>query len=255
MKYIWWIAFWITFVLLLWVWYICYEKIDNLQQEVLKLTTESIVVEKVWDMTCIWSWVNWEIRWHANCTYSWFNSKLYSGDIYNHNLNWYGIIDIDNKDWLTYTTTWKFILQEWLFYNWVLVAWLDNENYKRGVRIEKDNWLSLSLWETNTFFEWEIWEFNENWYLKYWTKYSMVTDGSNSDLQYYVWQFNNWVLSNWYLVNPWWCKKYKNGVITDITKTVTNTVYRNNIDITKGLVPINPLWSQSNPYNVKIELK
>lgn len=262
MKYSWRIAFSILLIIWLWLLYNSYEKTSGLEQKILSLTTEMTVVETIWDMTCIWSWVNWEIRWHANCTYSWFNSKLYSGDIYNHNLNWYGVIDIDNKDWLMYTTTWKSILQEWLFYNWVLVAWLDNENYKKGVRIEKDNWLSLSLWKTNTFFEWEIWEFDENWYLKYW--YSWVADLDSLDsldldsskLWYYVWEFNNWALSDWYLVGPWWCKKYINGVMTDVTKTVTNTVYRNNpIDITKGLVPINPLWSQSNPYNVKIELK
>ena len=229
MKYSWRIAFSILLIIWLWLLYNSYEKISRLEQENLNLTTKTTIIETIWDMTCIWSWVNWEIRWHANCTYSWFNSKLYSGEFYNHNLNWYGIIDIDHQELVEDSSlTFREILQEWFF--------LDGK---------------LMIWENDL----QIWFFDENWNLKKWIKWGKVLFWG-----YEVWEFLWWILLNWFYVNNFWCKQYENGIPKDITKTVTNTVtntvYRNNpIDITKGLVPINPLWSQSNPYNVKIELK
>lgn len=237
MKNIWRIAFIILLVAWILLWYFSYQKINYLEQEILDLTTETTVIETIWDMTCVWSWVNGEIRWHATCTYSWFNSKLYSGSFYNHNLNWYWIVDIDHQELNEDSALiLRDILQEWYFYNWKLKIW--------------------KIWGGILF---EIWFFEDDWNLRQWMREFFWG--------YDVWDFVWWVLFNWYSINsinfkdnPSWCKEYKNGVATDITKTVTktvtNTVYRNNnIKLDSPLWDFYKLWSKYNPYTVQLELK
>ena len=247
MKNIWRIAFIILLVAWILLWYFSYQKINGLEQEILNLTTETTVIEKIWDITCVWSWEKDEIKWQAICTYTWNNWWVYSWDFYNHTMNWLWKVEYNNGN-----------IREWYFYNRAIVAWKISENNWDAIKWlwtwDEDGVHSLEMWKIFTKSNGAIrmWDFQDG-ELSYWMFYFNIEWIEN----YTLGKFNNWdiIPNDWYFITSNWCAKLSNWNAKEITRTITNTVYRNNIKLDSPLWDFYKLWSKYNPYTVQLELK
>lgn len=175
-----------------------------------------------------WSSYKWDIRWHK---FNWRWTLVY-------------------KDWG---------VQEWYFYNWKFVAWKithSNGDSAKWLWREKDeNTLTLELWKSfrKSDGKTELGDF-ENSRLSYWMRY-LVLQWIES---YRAWNFSDWDIFNWYMIFPYWCGKFTNWNAEEITRTVTNTVYRDNgmqLSNKNPLWDYYSLWGKGNPYNVTVEFK
>lgn len=216
--------------------------------------TEREITESFWNITfrtCKWQWID-KIEGYAECVSSSWDT--YKWDVRWHNLNW---------KWIRINSNWDTL--DWYFYKWFFIAW--KVNWKNGDATKwmwtpQWSWSRIELWKIFMKSNWHIllWDFDENWNLSYWMKEYNGT--------FYVWDFNYNIFDiyntkytyNWYGVNNNWCSKVINWEPTEITrivtKTITNTVYRNNwIQLSNPLGDFYKLWSQYNPYTVKLELK
>ena len=202
--------------------------------------TEEKITETLWGRTCVWKWV-YKIEWYANCkTTDWWS---YAWDIRWHKFNW---------KWKLTTPDWE--IQDGYFYNWDFVAGkvsFSNGNASKWLRIPNDKWGStLESWKTFTKNNWQIliWDFDENWYLKYWM--------NSLNWSIVVGEFKNGWIYNWYLAFSNGCHLVSKWNIREITRTITNTVYRNNwIQLSNPLWDLYALWGKYNPYTVQLELK
>lgn len=214
------------------------------------------ITETIWNRTCTWKWVD-KIEWYTTCFSTIWSS--YEWDVRWHKLHWKW--KVVKKDWTIF---------EWYFNEWYFIAW--KITYKNGDAIRwlwspllnKDWESKLELWKRFTKIDWsiELGEFDNNDNLKYWMKEYNDT--------FYVWDFKFFITSNiedlnnafntkyiynWYVVNNNWCSKVSNRKPTDITrtvtKTITNTVYRN-IWFKSAL---SQQWTILNPYVVNLRIK
>ena len=173
---------------------------------------------------------------------------MYNWDVWGSTFNW---------QWKLVTPDWE--IQEWYFYNWKFRAGKvtkPNGDSVKWLWTKKDeNTSTLELWKVFHKDNWniELWDFN-NWYLSYWMRYTIL----NQIEAYWVWKFIEWSLNDWYMTFPYWCWKLINWNAEEITRTVTNTVYRNDwVQLSKSnpLWDFYKLWSKYNPYTVQLELK
>lgn len=220
--------FWLIIPLILLLW--C----DNLCNK-----TEREITETFWSRTCAWKWVD-KIEWYATCkTTDWWS---YFWDVRWHDFNW---------KWKLITSNWE--TQDGYFYNWSFIAGkvsFSNGDATKWLRTIIDNWTSmLEFWKNFSKKTWKImiWDF-DNWYLTYWM--------SSENWKTMAGEFRQWGLYNWYISVNNWCAMASNWNLREITRTITNTVYRNNgIQLSNPLGDLYKLWGKYNPYTVQLELK
>jgi len=199
-------------------------------------TSTKKITETIWNWTCVWQWVD-KIEWQANCkTQDWWT---YVWDVWWHNFNW---------KWKLITSNWE--IRDGYFYNWSFIAGkvsFSNGDALKWLRTIIDNWASiLESWKMFNKNSWVtiIWDFDENFNLKYWMK-------SYNWFMTAVWEFRDWDIYNWYISFDDSCWTVSNWNIKETTKTVTNTVYRNNW-LTSSL---GKQWTVLNPYVVNVNVK
>ena len=239
------------------VWIICFivcylifwNKIKHLQSENSKLQRQITetpnkkeITEYIWSWTCVWEW-EYQIEWYAKCnTSDWWS---YIWDVRWHSLNW---------KWVLTTPEWD--LSDWYFYNWNFVAWkISKSNWDavKWLRVKKDeNTITLDIWKIfrKNSGNIELWDFDISWNLSYWMKYTVIANV----WAYRVWEYKQWNIVNWYMIFPNWCWKFANGNATEITRTITNTIYTNNVINTPKNILWEP-WSITNPYRVELTVK
>lgn len=199
----------------------------------------TMVTEYLWSWICVWQWNFWEIKWYANCkTSDWWT---YNWDVWWHAFHW---------KWKLTTSGWQ--IQDWYFNNWDFVAWkVTFENGNSGKWLWSENWY-VELWKFFYKNNWniEFWEYDSNWNISYWMRQATISElGEVLN----VWNFKNNNLYNWYINVSKWCFRVINWNLTEITRTVTNTVYRDMW--VSWLSRLTQLWSIFNPYNVNVTIK
>lgn len=202
------------------------------------------ITENIWSRTCTWKWVD-KIEWYATCrTTDWWS---YVWDIRWHKFN---------GKWKLITSDWE--TQDGYFYNWNIIAGKVTKNNGNAIKWLRRNTSgdanTLELWKI---FQknWDIrlWEFDIEWNFTYWLYYTNILNTS----AYVVGKFQgNTLKTELYFIATDWCAKFSNWEYKEITRTITNTVYKNNwIQLSNPLGDFYKLWSQYNPYTVKLELK
>lgn len=202
-------------------------------------TPVTTVTEYIWNWTCVWQWRLREIEWYANCKRSdWWS---YEWDIWGSAFNW---------KWKLVTSEWE--IQDWYFYNWMMVAgkvtWGNGNSWKW---LWGENW-HVELWKFFYKSNWtiQIWEFDSNWDLSYWM--NKTTSPEFWEI-FYLWNFKYGFPYNWYITTSQGCSIAINWNISEVTRTITNTVYKN-VGI-NWLNRLNQLGSKLNPYNVNVTIK
>ena len=202
--------------------------------------SEKTITETFWIRTvrtCVWTWVD-KIEWYAECT-------SLSWHVYNWDVRW------SHFNWKWKLTTSNWVIQEWYFYNWYFVAWKQTESNGNATKwlwsLQSGN-RTLEFWKEFRKSDWTIWlwDFDDNWQITYWLIYRNV-------LSYPIYFVGNSspTKKDWYFVSSIWCAKYwPDGWFKEITRTVTNTVYRN-----IWRTNTNNLWTLLNPYVVNLNVK
>lgn len=211
--------------------------------------TEMEITETFWSRTCKWQWID-KIEGYAECISSSWDT--YKWDVRWHNFNW---------KWIRINSNWDTI--DWYFYEWFFIAWKvnwANGDSTKWMRAPQWSWSRFEFWKRFRKNDWQIllWDFDENWDLKYWM-ISFNWNISAWEFKNQLYKWFNWLINwlyNWYISSNVACFKATNWNVSEITKTITNTVYRNNwIQLSNPLGDFYKLWSQYNPYTVKLELE
>ena len=199
--------------------------------------SEKEVTEIIWSRNCTWKWVN-KIEWYANCTTT--DGWRHVWDVWGHNFNW---------KWERSDPNWGVL--EWYFYNWQFVAWKVTKNWISEKWLRKSVDGSSVVLELGKRYKWwniSLWEFDNEWNLSYGLYYVNIPQ---EGFMYFVWKNEDW-----YFVLPSWCARILNWKVQEITRTVTNTVYRDNwIQLSSALWDFYTLWSKYNPYTINLNFK